>query len=134
MHIRHIIIPNAAGFPMVSAGSVILKKCPDKQEDVVTTIIFPGMQKKEISCLIIIRCWHPFELIIVSKQSIQDSVSEMFSSIAQKILMLDGYHSQMSFMRATPSFELINCGIMLQLVFHPPQNASLAFVDIGNTT
>jgi hypothetical protein len=63
-----------------------------------------------------------------------DSVSDMFSSIVQRILMLDGYHSRMSFMRAIPSLELINCSSMLQLVFHPPQNASLAFVDIGDTT
>jgi hypothetical protein len=35
---------------------------------------------------------------------------------------------------AIPSLELINCSITLQLIFHPPQNASLAFVDIGSTT
>jgi hypothetical protein len=64
---RYIIIPNVVDFPMVSVGSLILKKWPDTQEYVVTTIILPGMQKKEISCLIIFRCWHPFELIIVSK-------------------------------------------------------------------
>jgi hypothetical protein len=48
--------------------------------------------------------------------------------------MLDGYHSKMSFMRAIPSLELINYIIVLQFVFHPPQNASLAFVDIGDAT
>jgi hypothetical protein len=66
-HIRYIIIPNVADFPMVSVGSVILKKWPDTQEYVVTTLFLPGMQRKEISCLIILRCWHSFELIIVSK-------------------------------------------------------------------
>jgi hypothetical protein len=64
-HIRYIIIPNVADFPMVSVGLVILKKWPDIQEYVVTTIISPGMQKKEISCLIIICCWHPFEFIVL---------------------------------------------------------------------
>jgi hypothetical protein len=58
----------------------------------------------------------------------------LFSSIAQKILTLDGYHSKESFMRAIPSLELINDSIVLQLLFHPLQNASLAFVDIGDTT
>jgi hypothetical protein len=48
--------------------------------------------------------------------------------------MLDGYHRKLSFMKAIPSLELINCSVMLQLVFNPPENASLAFVDIGNTT
>jgi hypothetical protein len=46
--------------------------------------------------------------------------------------MLDGYHSKMSFMRAIPSLEFIYYIFMLQLVFHPPQIASLAFVDIGD--
>jgi hypothetical protein len=118
---------------MVSVGSVILKKWPDTQEYVVITIVLPGMQKNEISCLIILRCWHPFEFIIVSKQSIKNNVSDAFSSIAQRILMLDGHHSKMSFMRVIPSLELINGSIMLQLIFHPPQNASLAFVDIADT-
>jgi hypothetical protein len=54
--------------------------------------------------------------------------------IVQRILMLDGYHSKMSFMRVIPSLKLINCSIMLRLVFHPPQNASLAFMDIGEAT
>jgi hypothetical protein len=58
----------------------------------------------------------------------------MFSSIAQRILMLDEHSSKMSFMRPIPSLELIDCSIMLQLAFHPPQNASLAFVDIGDIT
>jgi hypothetical protein len=66
-HIRHIIIPNVADFPVVNICSVILKEWPYIQEYVVTTIILPGMQKKEISCLIILRCLHPFELVIVSK-------------------------------------------------------------------
>jgi hypothetical protein len=61
-------------------------------------------------------------------------VSDAFSSIAQRIVMLDGYRSKMSFMRAIPSLELINYSIMLQLVFRPRQNALLAFVDIGDTT
>jgi hypothetical protein len=42
------------------------------------------MQKKEILCLIILGCWHPFELIIVSKESIHNNVSDTLSSIAQK--------------------------------------------------
>jgi hypothetical protein len=54
-------------FPMASVGSVILNKWPDMPEYVVTTIILPGTQKKEISCLIILHRWHPFELIIASK-------------------------------------------------------------------
>jgi hypothetical protein len=66
-HIRYIIVPNVIDFPMVSVGSVILKKWRDTQEYVVTTVILPGMQKKEISCPIILCCWHPFELITVSK-------------------------------------------------------------------
>jgi hypothetical protein len=37
------------------------------------------------------------------------------------------------FYEGIPSLELINWSIVLQLVFHPPQNASLAFVDIGDT-
>jgi hypothetical protein len=63
-HIKYVIILNVADFPMVSVSSVILKKWPDTQGYVVTAVILPGMQKKEISCLIILRYWHPFELII----------------------------------------------------------------------
>jgi hypothetical protein len=48
-HIRYIIIPNVADFPMVSVGSVIFKKWPDTQEYLVTTIVWPGMQMNEIS-------------------------------------------------------------------------------------
>jgi hypothetical protein len=47
MHIRYINISNVADFPMVSVGSVILKKLPDIQEYVVTKIVFAGMQKKK---------------------------------------------------------------------------------------
>jgi hypothetical protein len=60
-HSKRCRLPNGKcqfGYPQAMA---------DTQEYVVTTIIWPGMQKKDILCLIILRCWHPFELIIVSK-------------------------------------------------------------------
>jgi hypothetical protein len=124
---------NVANFPVVSVGPVILKKLPNTQEYMDMFISLPVMQEKKTWHFMILCRWLTFELITVSKSSIQNGASDAFSNIAPIIQILGANRAKISFIRGMPSFELRNCNILPPLVSFLPLNASLALADTRDT-